>query len=146
MNEETKHCPKCKTSKSEAAFNKRGSALSSYCRACQSLYARRHYVENKTSYASRRLKWQRTYYLRNRAFALEFLRRSKCIDCGIDDPVVLEFDHIDHTTKEFNISDMIRQGFSLKRLDAEISRCEVRCVNCHRRRTAKQFHWDVNEA
>ena len=26
-------------------------------------------------------------------------------------------------------------------VEAEIAKCELRCANCHRRRTAQQFDW-----
>jgi hypothetical protein len=29
-------------------------------------------------------------------------------------------------------------------LKREIGRCEVRCIHCHRRRTAKQFAWNMS--
>jgi hypothetical protein len=46
---------------------------------------------------------------------------------------VLEFDHLH--SKDFNISDAARKGVSMKKLNAEIAKCEVRCSNCHRRKT-----------
>lgn len=74
---------------------------------------------------------------RNQDFILEYLKTHYCVDCGEDDPVVLEFDHL--RDKEENISDLINQRKSLKRIKAEIAKCEVVCANCHRVRTAKNF-------
>lgn len=37
--------------------------------------------------------------------------------------------------KVANVTDLARRGCSLRRLEAEVSQCEVRCANCHRRRT-----------
>ncbi|MDT0631365.1 hypothetical protein RQM47_04820 [Rubrivirga sp. S365] len=34
----------------------------------------------------------------------------------------------------------VRQ-FSLAKLDAEIAKCEVRCANCHKRKTAIEQGW-----
>ena len=144
MSEETKRCPKCEQVLPVTRFSRRRLSLNSYCRSCQSICARNHYVANAAAYNARRLELQRRYYIRNRDFAIAFLRTHPCVDCGECDPVVLEFDHVDHLTKKLNVSDMIRQGFSLRRLQREIDLCVVRFVNCHRRRTAKQFAWDLN--
>ena len=32
-------------------------------------------------------------------------------------------------------------GCDLKTVIREIKKCEIRCANCHRRRTARQFGW-----
>jgi hypothetical protein len=48
--------------------------------------------------------------------------------------VVLEFDHVG--PKGATVTQLARDGASLARLRKEIARCEVRCVNCHRRVTA----------
>jgi len=73
----------------------------------------------------------------NRAVVLAHLRTHHCVDCGEDDPRVLEFDH--QGDKIANVSNMIQKG-SLKALLAEIEKCEVRCANCHRRKTAIDFN------
>jgi hypothetical protein len=65
---------------------------------------------------------------------LGVLRVSECADCGERDPVVLEFDHRDG--KRGNVSTMT-QWASLQTLRSEIEKCDVRCVNCHRRRTLR---------
>lgn len=59
-----------------------------------------------------------------------------CVDCGERDRVVLEFDHIGD--KRSTVTLLAWGDASMERLDAEIACCEVRCCNCHRRRTASQ--------
>lgn len=68
---------------------------------------------------------------------MDYLSEHPCVDCGESDPVVLEFDHL--YDKSANVSDM--QVVSLSRLAAEIAKCEVRCANCHRRKTAHELNY-----
>ena len=66
-------------------------------------------------------------------YVVEYLGRHPCADCGEDDVLVLEFDHL--RDKSFSIPWGIRnRPWSL--VLAEIEKCEVVCANCHRRRTA----------
>lgn len=62
------------------------------------------------------------------------LTRAGCADCGANELVVLEFDHI--RAKRCNVPELAWSETSLARLQAEIDQCEVRCCNCHRRKTA----------
>jgi hypothetical protein len=69
-----------------------------------------------------------------RAYILQLLRSGACTDCGLDDAAVLEFDHIGPKWTE--IGKLVREGYRLERIKAEIAHCELVCANCHRRRTA----------
>jgi hypothetical protein len=70
---------------------------------------------------------------RNARHIFAVLRASGCVDCGENDLVVLDFDHVG--TKRATVARLAHDGYSLRRLDEEIGECEVRCANCHRRRT-----------
>jgi hypothetical protein len=70
-----------------------------------------------------------------------------CIDCGESDPIVLEFDHREGEKKLAAVSTLMTQmKASLKTIKAEIVKCDVRCANCHRRKTAKERGWYKIEA
>lgn len=97
-------------------------------------YARRHYAANKAVYIARSLAFNRIVRKRNRLFVDEWLDKHPCVDCGEDDPIVLDFDHVG-TDKIQNVSDMVTECFSLAAIKKEISKCEIRCANCHRRKT-----------
>lgn len=68
----------------------------------------------------------------------EIIREAKsvpCTDCGAAYPYyVMQFDHLDAATKEFNIG-VIGPTASRSRLLAEIAKCDVVCANCHAERT-----------
>lgn len=55
--------------------------------------------------------------------------------------VVLEFDHRDRSKKIANIGEMICSPWSMKKIESEVEKCDVRCSNCHKRVTAIQFNW-----
>jgi hypothetical protein len=59
-----------------------------------------------------------------------------CLDCGEPDPVVLDVDH--RGPKRGRVAQMVREGYSASVIAAELAGCEVRCGNCHRRRTAAE--------
>jgi hypothetical protein len=54
--------------------------------------------------------------------------------------VLLDFDHRAGETK---VDDVARLIWDRKWVAAaeEIAKCDVRCVRCHRRKTARQFGW-----
>jgi len=70
------------------------------------------------------------------------LKDVPCWDCGSRFPsFVMEFDHREDAVKDFNISSR-RHYVSVARLMAEVAKCDVVCVLCHRFRTARRAGWD----
>lgn len=61
------------------------------------------------------------------------------VDCGEKDIVVLEFDHV-RGEKKMNISSMV-SAYCLKTIQGEIEKCDIRCANCHRKKTAKERNY-----
>ena len=61
------------------------------------------------------------------------------MDCGLADPLLLEHDHIGE--KRQTVMTMVHNGFSRATIEKEIAQCEVRCVNCHRKRTCESQAW-----
>jgi hypothetical protein len=62
----------------------------------------------------------------------EIKEKNGCMRCGIKDPRVLEFHHLNTDSKEFNIADYYYSHYSFERLEVEIAKCAVICANCHR--------------
>jgi hypothetical protein len=77
-------------------------------------------------------KWDRQ--LRKREEARHFVDAYKkihpCVDCGNSDIESLTFDHV-RGTKKLTIANMVNLGYSIKALQAEIDKCEIRCWTCH---------------
>lgn len=118
--------------------SKCGSALPSsrahyYCKSCLREYDR---VRNSTTVRKKlisdsAIKLKR----RNKLFVLDYLRSHPCVDCGESDPVVLSFDHQRDKVKA--LSHMVENS-SIETLLAEIAKCQVRCMNCHAKKTARE--------
>ena len=70
----------------------------------------------------------------------EYKKTLHCEDCGQNHPATLEFHHTDPTQKDFNVSRLIAQSTSLRRLKVEMAKCVVLCANCHRIR-----HWNERQ-
>lgn len=73
---------------------------------------------------------------RNLLFIAHYLESAPCVDCGEADVVVLDFDHVG--VKRYGVVELAYREASIASLKREIGECEVRCANCHRRRTIIQ--------
>ena len=67
--------------------------------------------------------------LRNRKFIEDHKIKHPC-SCGETEPCCLSYHH-ENDDKMWNISDMVNKGYGLKRLQTEINKCIVLCLNCH---------------
>lgn len=128
----TKYCPRCEQTLPTTDFNKnkaRKDGLASTCRACNSAYKKEHYANNSAKVYAR-VK-DRRQEIRDQMW--EYKASRACADCGLVDPIVMEFDHL--RDKERNVSEMIARGMGWESILLEIEKCELVCANCHRRRT-----------
>jgi len=110
------------------------------CHACVAANSREHYRQNKSAYLAKNRRNKPKYHQRNRSRKAQYVAELSCVACGEADPVVLEFDHRDPATKFANVSRLMARH-SWAKVRAEIAKCDLRCVNCHRRQTALQFGW-----
>lgn len=79
---------------------------------------------------------------RNFDMLWKLLNESECMDCGISNPIVLDFDHRPGTNKQFTISKAVAGSTrSWKAIQQEIEKCDIVCANCHRIRTATRGNY-----
>lgn len=141
MTAATRVCARCHSGKPIEAFpikNKARGTRRSYCLPCCREYGREHYQRNRAAYLDKARSRNAIIRPGHRAFVREYLGTHPCVDCGMDDLVVLEFDHRDPRTKSADVGHLIQSGTHAD-LTAEIAKCDVRCGNCHRRKTLRQF-------
>ena len=98
---------------------------------------RRHYLKNKEEIKARSFKRNKVQRVRNREFVKSIKEISECIDCGENNPLVLDFDHV-KGEKIMAISDMSNKAYGIDTISKEMDKCEVRCANCHRIITKKR--------
>jgi hypothetical protein len=135
-------CYQCKTEKMVSEFSKAKNSrgYQNNCKPCQAQNARAHYRKNKDKKIKNTLKWNEQKRDWNYSFVYRWMRRfATCIDCGYGDIRALEFDHV-RGEKYKGVKDMCHKTASIKRIKDEIRKCEIRCCNCHRIKTQKQFN------
>lgn len=134
-------CARCHVAKPLTEFQLKNAAkgwFRSYCRPCLSDYGKAHYQKNVAAYLSRKRTRHRLDRPRNRGLIAEYLASHPCVDCGEADPIVLEFDHRDPASKTDDVGRLVHTA-TMVAIRAEIAKCDVRCGNCHRRRTLIQL-------
>jgi hypothetical protein len=139
----TKICAACKEVKELTEFPpSKGIAHNhSRCRPCKQAYDREYHANRPTAKVARKVELQSIRIKLFSQLIWDYKLSHPCIDCGNSNPIVLEFDHRDGTIKEADVCKLVRGGYTSERIMAEIEKCDVRCANCHRIRTHKQFGW-----
>jgi len=133
--EPTTRCGRCEETLPRSAFNRHERGRQWWCRECFRDYFRKRGDLHRRQSGDAKRKRQEVA----RPFIKGYLGSHPCVDCGESDPVVLEFDHVG--AKRNGLSILAAGGASIRLLSDEIEQCEVVCVNCHRRRTARRGNW-----
>lgn len=115
-----------------------------YCKDCAKLYRKKYYEQNRDKAIQYAMQSNKKKKEQLQSYVYEYLKLHSCIDCGEADPTVLEFDHRDTAKKKSGICELVLNKSSLKKLKEEIDKCDIRCANCHRRKTAYQFDWWIS--
>lgn len=136
---ETKFCNVCEQLTEKTNFNKRKNSpdgLKTICKPCERTRNRDYYFNRIKNHNHKdlKIKYRKKTHNINKEYILDYLKSNPCVDCGETDILVLEFDHV-RGIKTKAISKMIRD-YSFQSLKEEIEKCDIRCVNCHRVKTA----------
>lgn len=134
-------CTRCGQWKDDEAFGWRNQSLGrrqTYCRDCRRAIDSAEHKQRTPEQKAEDRERNQNRIDSCRRYVWDYLSTHACVDCGESDPVVLEFDHMDATQKIRHISEMVARGVALSTLQAEIAKCQVRCVNCHRIKTFRE--------
>ena len=112
-----------------------------YCKKCVTAKVKIRYIKNKKYIHKQTIANNELIKDRNFNYVKRYLQiYGKCIDCGHEDYRVLEFDHV-RGDKYKGIKTMCGFTNSIKSIKEEMRKCEIRCCNCHRIKTANDLGW-----
>lgn len=138
----TKTCNRCKIEKANDEFTPRYApgrgakiiGLRGHCKECNKKRCKEISIKNKDLYNQRGSIRRQIQYVENMSKLSKYLLSNPCVDCGESDLLVLEFDHVRGIKKD-GVTELIAKGYGWATVQAEIDKCQVRCANCHRRKT-----------
>lgn len=141
-----KRCSKCGIEKPKSEFyrdNRSKDGFGYTCKSCNIERARKW----RKSYENRVREYRKEYAVSNEAKLREqIVNRTKktmaivqslkkpCAKCGESRPWVIQFHHVDPSTKKFTIGS--GHTYSKDVLQKEVSKCVCLCSNCH-----NEFHY-----
>lgn len=111
-----------------------------WCRECNRAYSREWYRTHREQETAKSRARNEIRRANNLTRVLDYLASHPCVDCGIADPVVLQFDHV-RGTKVTEVMAMVEHLAPWAAICDEIAKCDVRCGTCHVRRTAHSVRW-----
>ena len=135
-----KICTVCQIEKPITEFNKNAckkDGLQTLCRTCSKANSKFYYDANP--------KRHRKNVSRRLHKIIEWMNNEKsklsCKECGASHVSFLQFHHLNPKQKEVSVGDAVAQGWSIKRIENEISKCIVLCANCH-----FKLHWEEKQS
>lgn len=142
---ETKICAKCGINKKAEEYTivkiKRGKYnphLMGRCKLCKAEDQKKHRKPYDPKYAKtykennkdKIKQWSKLSYIKRKKRWEDFMKQHKCSKCGISDYRVLQWHHLDASTKTMTIGANARQGKWDDILE-EVKKCVCVCANCH---------------
>lgn len=139
--EEKKLCTSCNNEWPLDHFgvkNKKTGLRQWACKKCARDLSKFYYQKNVDYYKTKSGIRRKVTQKQQQEYIRQYLLIHPCVDCGESDIVCLDFDHV-RGEKANDIAHLIRSGGSWNKIIEEMGKCDVRCANCHRKRTARQF-------
>ena len=100
------------------------------CKACGVTYTPR--TKNQTS-CSKPTCRNKLWRQRIRQMLADIKTASGCTKCGYKGHhAALDFNHLDPSTKSFNVANAQSLGKGKQQILDEVAKCEILCANCHR--------------
>jgi len=134
-----KLCSRCGKLKPTEDFYRNRSRPDGFQHQCKACHDERLAGRRRAGNPARQASWRRSKAKTRMAVAVvvfEYLLTHPCVDCESTDPLVLEFDHVpERGPKLGDVSVMVSNGRPIDVVMAEVAKCDVRCRNCHQKRT-----------
>jgi hypothetical protein len=150
-----KKCVKCNIEKNINEFGKKkltkfNQGLKGYCKKCEQIGVEKNQKNIKDNdpikykiNQNRIVESNKKLNIRNLSFIYRYLKIfGVCIDCGVKDIRILEFDHV-RGEKIDGVITLASNLSSILKIKEEIRKCEIRCCNCHRIKTQTQLGWRI---
>lgn len=111
-------------------------------------------IINNTKWANKnkdRVKQYKTKYKsKNKKLARELVQdiktKNKCKYCKESRFYCLDFHHKKPSNKKDTVSNLVRQGYAIKTILAEIKKCDIICSNCHRKQHCNEYPYLTKKA
>lgn len=132
-----KLCSRCNIGKelNKENFYQNRSQPCGFHSECKECCKKLDVVNNKKYYAANSTR-TKTRVKNRRTMIIKFIETYKlgkvCVRCGNNDHRTFEFHHRDPTQKLISIGKVAKRGWSIARINDEISKCDLLCANCHR--------------
>lgn len=127
-----KKCKKCDTVRPKTDFaidNRTNDKLAACCKFCHKEWGKKHYQLNKEKVGARLIAKRK----RVKEYVNNLKRKTGCQNCSENEPVCLDYHHIDPKNKIERVSYIVSSSTSFDRINREIEKCILLCSNCHRK-------------
>lgn len=101
------------------------------CRSCKREYDREYHKNRSVSAKKQKQALQKTRISNNAKKIQEIKNKGSCAFCEENEPICLDFHHLEEHKKENTISNMTCHSWD--KIKEEIDKCILVCSNCHRK-------------